>query len=149
VLDWTASGKGEGEHRLQQDFLDWLADGHTLSEKITLIFSTGFGEYNEEKNLNPIVWPVLMDLADAVHDGTANVFAIKLCDSWGTTFNTDGRIKDQIELLHHIFDYLANYLQMFATYADEESLCPEFSPDLDFDHWWTEINQRIAERYYG
>jgi hypothetical protein len=64
VLDWTASGKGEGEHRLQQDFLDWLADGHTLSEKITLIFSTGFGEYNEEKNLNPIVWPVLMDLAD-------------------------------------------------------------------------------------
>jgi hypothetical protein len=29
------------EHRLQRDFHDWLADGHTLAEKIKLIFPNG------------------------------------------------------------------------------------------------------------
>lgn len=136
-------------HRLQQDFHDWLAEDHTLAEKIKLIFPNGYGEYSDGKNLNPVVWPVLMELSDAVGGGTSKQFAKALCDSWGETFNAEGWIKEQIVVLRRIFNYLTNYLHMFATFADEECLCPDFTPEMDFDLWWADINQRMAKRYYG
>ncbi len=137
------------EHRLQQDFQDWLADEHTLPEKIALIFPNGYGEYDEAKNHNPMVWLVLIDLSNAVRDGTTETFSSEICESWGESFDEDGRCTDEVQLLQKIFDYLTHFLQMFVTFANEESLRPDFSPEIDFDQWVTETNQRMAKRHYG
>jgi hypothetical protein len=137
------------EHRRQQDFHDWLADEHTLPEKIHLIFPNGYGDYDEDNNHNPHVWPYLIELSNAVHGGTTEEFANELCEVCEDTYNADRQCTDQIQLLQRIFDNFTYFLHMFVTYADEESLRPDFSPHLDFDQWWTEMNQRMAKRHYG
>ena len=137
------------EHRRQQEFQYWLAEEHALPEKIHLIFPNGYGEFDEEKNHNPHLWPTLIELANAVRDGTTEVFANELCGVCEESYNADGQCTNQMQLLQRIFDNFTNFLQMFVTFADEESLRPDFSPEIDFDHWWTEMNQRSAKRYYG
>jgi len=137
------------EHRLQQDFNDWLADEHTLPEKIHLIFPNGYGEYDEEKNQNPLIWPVLIELSKAVLNGTTEEFADEICEVCEGNLNEDGQCTYPMQLLQRIFDNLTYFLQMFVTFADAESLRPDFSPVKDFDQWWVEVNQRMATRYHS
>jgi len=113
------------EHRLPFESDDYKP---TLANRVHLIFLNGFGEYDEEKNHNPCVWPVLLGLCDAVHEGTSEVFAKELCEAWGETFNADGQYKDQTQVLQRIFDYITSYLQLFVVMQDAESM------DLDFKY---------------
>ena len=69
-----------------------------------------------------------------------------LCEG---NLNEDGQCTYPMQLLQRIFDNLTYFLQMFVTFADAESLRPDFSPVKDFDQWWVEVNQRMATRYHS
>src|ERR1035437_9059956 len=62
------------EHRQSLGFVDFLAKEPTLAENIHLIFPNGFGEFDEEKNHNPRLWPVLIGLSEVVHEGGCEDF---------------------------------------------------------------------------
>jgi hypothetical protein len=53
------------EHRQPFGFNGGLDEDYTLAGKIHLIFPNGFGEYDDRSH-NPDVWPVLLELSDAV-----------------------------------------------------------------------------------
>jgi len=98
---------------------DWLDNKHTLADKVHLIFPAGFGEYDEQRNHNPRVWPAFVELSSAVAKGTTQEFAKDICESWNN-FN------DQMQLLQKIFDYLTCYLQLFVVLSDADFNCPDF-----------------------
>lgn len=134
------------EYRQPQDFNDWLAEEHTLPEKIHLIFPKGYGDSSEERNHNPFLWPLLIKLDKAIREGTTDQFAKELCESFGEAMNQEGEPAERLLLLHRIFDYITNYLQMFVTFADPDSTNLEFSPEWYIKYWEMELNNRTVTR---
>ncbi len=135
------------EHRLPFESDD---DEPTLADRVHLIFPNGFGEYDKEKNHNPCVWPVLLGLSDAVHEGASEDFANELCEWWGENFNADGKCKDQMQLLQRIFDYITCYLQLFVVLSDGDSINPDFiyPPDLGGVLLGTRYRKPDSWRFY-
>lgn len=114
------------EYRQSLEFVDWLAEEPTLADRVHLIFPNGFGVDDEKKNHNPRLWPVLIEMSNAMRDGTTEAFANDLCESWEKLFNANGQYKDQIQLLQRSFDFLTYYLQLFVILTDTDSLNQDF-----------------------
>ena len=124
------------EHRQPLEFVDWLAEDPTLADRVNLIFPNGFGEYDEEKNHNPSIWPALLELSHSVHAGTTEAFAGELCE-WGATFKSSSESLGQIDHMHRIFEFLTFYLQLFVSFSNPGSLGLDFKypPDVVRDTW--------------
>ena len=114
------------EYRQCLKFINCLAKEPTLAEKVHLIFPSGFGEFDEEKNHNPFVWPAVVNLSDAVRDGTTDAFAKEICEYFQESIDPDGECKDQMQMLQRIFDYITSYLQLFVILSDGDSINPDF-----------------------
>lgn len=113
------------EYRRPCDFADWLADEPTLADRVHLIFPKGFGEWDEQNNHNPRVWPAIIELSNGIDKGTTEEFTNDICDSW-ENFNEDGQCKSQMQLLQRIFDWLTSYLQLFVVLSDPDVINADF-----------------------
>jgi hypothetical protein len=113
------------EHRQPVEINDWLAEDHSLAEKIRLIFPNGFGEDDEEKNHNPCVWPNLIELSNAVRNGTTVKFTKALREAW-KDHKFGGIITNELQFLHEAFLWYTSYLQLFVVLSDTNSTNLDF-----------------------
>jgi len=114
------------EYRQPIEFVDWIAEEHTLADRVHLIFPNGFGEWDEQRNHNPYVWPWFVMLSDCVHDDTIMVmeYANVVSKYWSTRLRVEKPTMK--ESLHTVFDFFTAYLQLFVGLTDTDSLNQDF-----------------------